>query len=102
MFASSGLGDAVVNPPRRALFEEMFGDQPASAWSDLQDRYHAHCWPDNTEHSVCMYRLAAKTVSLTTVETDQHFVSMRYHGASPDEPYDDIERSLKRARMQVS
>jgi hypothetical protein len=65
LFTSSSLGDAMVQEPRRALFEEMFaraGDPVA-----IQDAFHAHLRPDRREVSVLMRRPGARTVSRTVI-----------------------------------
>jgi hypothetical protein len=81
-FTSSGLGDAIVGPPRRALFEEMFvGDLVAQ-----QDAYHRHSWPDRRQLSVCMRRADARTVSFTVAEHTDDGVRMMYHADAPDVP----------------
>lgn len=66
MFTSSGLGDEVVEPPRRQLFEEML--QSCGEGATIQDAYHRHQWPDRTSISVCMSRPESRTVSYSVVE----------------------------------
>lgn len=83
MFASSGLGDAVVDPPRRELFAQFVARGPQADW---QDQFHRHSWPDRPQLSVCMRRDEACTVSCTTVEIGDEAVRMIYHPAAPDEP----------------
>ncbi len=93
MFTSSGLGDALVDAPRRALFEEYF-----VAGRDLrsqQDAYHRHAWPDRCHLSVCMSRPEARTVSLTIVELDAQEVRMMYYPEAPDQPIEPITASLE-------
>ncbi|MEO1236354.1 MAG: NRDE family protein [Planctomycetota bacterium] len=63
MLTSSGLGDHLVEPPRRELF-----DQAPPATPDAQDAFHRHRWPDRTPVSVKMHRPDARTVSRTVVE----------------------------------
>jgi len=96
MFTSSGLGDARVEGPRRELFHDWFGDDPAQ-WPAQQDAFHRHRWPDRPELSVCMSREDARSVSLTVVEVTAAGVSLTYHGAPPDEPGPDVTRRLARA-----
>jgi hypothetical protein len=67
MFASSGLGDDLVDGPRRRLFESMFDVEP-DLWPHVQDAFHDHRWPGRGEVSVWMARAGARTVSRTTVE----------------------------------
>lgn len=64
-FASSGLGDRLVEP-RLALFETMVVARGATA--EAQDAFHAHAWPDRLPISVMMSRADARTVSVTRVE----------------------------------
>lgn len=64
--ASSGLGDAVVEPPRQALFRDLVvtsRDRLAA-----QRAYHEHRWPECPHLSVDMDRGEARTVSVTSVE----------------------------------
>jgi hypothetical protein len=81
MFTSSSLGDHVVEPPRRALFE---ADPPRSAAE--QDALHGNRWPDRPHLSVCMTRADAATVSYTVVEIDRRRVALKYLGHAPPSP----------------
>lgn len=75
-FTSSGLGDNLVEGPRRALFVERLFSQ---AWtSSAQNAFHAHKWSDRSHLSVCMSREDARTVSVTTVELTSTRVTMHY------------------------
>jgi len=67
LFVSSGLGDEIVESPRRALFEEWFAGDPNDALA-TQDAFHSHVWPDRPHLSVCMSRPEARTVSYTVIE----------------------------------
>jgi hypothetical protein len=80
MLTSSGLGDELVAPPRRELFDRMiaFGDQTPAA----QDAFHRHAWPDRRYLSVLMRRTDARTVSYTVVELSAHARSMHYHAVA--------------------
>lgn len=73
MLTSSGLGDRVVEGPRRALFE---ADAPCTATA--QDRFHRHRWADRPQVSVAMHRADARTVSRTVVEVLPEAVTMTY------------------------
>lgn len=95
LFTSSGLGDHVVEPPRRELFESRFGEDP-SAWPAEQDAFHRHRWPDRPELSVCMSRADARSVSLTAVEVESAAVRMAYHAGPPCEAAEDSELELPR------
>lgn len=82
LFTSSGLGDAVVEPPRRELFERLF-----LRGADLlvrQDAFHRHSWPDRRDVSVCMERAEARTVSHAVVEIQPDRVRLSYSPDAPD------------------
>ena len=66
MFTSSSLGDAIVETPRRRLFEELVlaGDD----WLRGQFRFHRHRWDEQPEISIQMARQDAATVSRTTID----------------------------------
>ncbi len=66
MFASSGLGDEVVDGPRRNMFDELLASGRFTP--DAQDAFHRHAWDDRKEVSVRMSRADAHTVSRTTIE----------------------------------
>ena len=84
VFASSGLGDELVEAPRTRLFEEW---APGGDWSpEKQDAFHRHAWPERRHVSVCMWRPEALTVSYTTIEWSEAGVRMSYHPAPPDMP----------------
>lgn len=84
LFTSSGLGDELVDPPRRELFLEMF--DPSRNVPEVQDEYHRHVWPDQPHLSVCMSRPEACTVSYTVVECIPGAVRLRYFGEPPSTP----------------
>ncbi|MFN0137616.1 MAG: NRDE family protein, partial [Phycisphaerae bacterium] len=44
-YTSSGLGDSLVDAPRRELFERSFSP-PLSSPTATQDAFHRHSWPD--------------------------------------------------------
>lgn len=80
MFTSSGLGDAMVEGPRRRLFEEM---TLGKSWdASKQDGYHRHRWRERPELSVWMDRADAVTVSWTTIEVDSCRIRMCYSPAT--------------------
>lgn len=86
-FTSSGLGDHLVEGPRRSVFREWFGDimgADGQKLSERQDALHRHRWPDRPELSICMSRADARTVSYTVVEAGQQTVAMTYHPDRPD------------------
>lgn len=78
---SSGLGDHVVETPRRELFRELMS--PASVLderdlSQAQDAFHRHRWTDRRHISVEMSRSDARTVSRTVVEVYSDSVRLTY------------------------
>jgi hypothetical protein len=80
-FTSSGLGDDVVQRPRREVFEQFL--IAGRATPQQQDALHRHSWPDQLRLSICMNRPEARTVSITVVEIRSYEVIMEY------EPLDD-------------
>lgn len=82
LFTSSGLGDELVEPPRRELFDATLKRYPTAAHQDV---FHRHSWLDRPHLSVCMSRADARTVSYTTVEVRPTCATMRYWPVSPDE-----------------
>jgi hypothetical protein len=82
LFTSSGLGDDVVEPPRRALFDATLGRDTTA---ESQDTFHRHRWPDRPHLGVCMSRQDARTVSYTTVKVRPTCATMHYWPTSPDE-----------------
>jgi hypothetical protein len=95
LFTSSGLGDALVESPRRALFDEFFA--AGQYLRERQDAYHRHFWPERRHLSVCMSRPEARTVSLTIVEIDDTSVRMTYYPDAPDQPMTPVVAVLKLA-----
>lgn len=93
MFTSSGLGDHLVEPPRRALFERWFGDD-ATEHAEQQRALHQHRWPGRAHLSICMHRDDARTVSYTTVDVIRDGITMTYHPDRPDQPADDCTLTL--------
>jgi len=78
MLTSSGLGDDVVEAPRRRLFERLVSRRHPRLWSTAQDRFHAHQWPSRADISVQMERLDARTVSRTTIIATSRLTSLDY------------------------
>lgn len=93
LFTSSGLGDQLVQKPRKQLFDEMlsYGSDPAAT----QDAFHRHQWPDHPELSVCMSRLEAATVSHVVLELSEGDASVTYYPAPPIDAVEPIRMSLK-------
>ncbi|MEL7087152.1 MAG: hypothetical protein AAGL98_01720, partial [Planctomycetota bacterium] len=73
MLTSSGLGDHLVETPRRELFHAGPFRTPAD-----QDAFHGHRGADRPELSVFMHRDDARTVSRTAVEVAADAVVMAY------------------------
>jgi hypothetical protein len=94
LFTSSGLGDRLVEGPRRRLFDEWFNNP--DDWPRRQDAFHRHHWPDRPELSVCMRRPDARTVSHTVVTIGPNRVTLAYHPDAPDQPGQVISLSLDR------
>jgi hypothetical protein len=80
MATSSSLGDELVGPPRRDLFDRtiVFGE----CSRESQDAFHQHTWPDRPYLSVRMSRVDARTVSTTTIELAADRVTMQYDGGA--------------------
>ena len=97
MFASSGLGDARVEGPRRELFEQTVVGDGDGDLRARQGRFHAHRWMERPEVSVWMSRSNAWTVSRTVIEIDERLIVMRY-AAEPDW----IDRPARLARASAS
>lgn len=82
MKTSSGLGDDVVEPPRRKQFEFMFGDADANL-EEAQEAFHSFRFPDQDEISVDMKRLDACTVSSTVIDVTEHRIQMIHRKSAP-------------------
>lgn len=84
MITSSGLGDHLVEGPRRARFKELFG-VPAAAIDPeaTQDALHASHDPAEGSVSVSVDRPDARTVSHTLVSVAGDVVAMSYLDGSP-------------------
>ena len=82
LFTSSSLGDALVEPPRRDLFERLVvrGSGPIL---DAQARFHQHQWRARPEISVHMERADALTVSRTQVDVTTRGRRLVYEPVTP-------------------
>lgn len=67
MFTSSSLGDALVERPRRRLFDRLMAG-PRQSWVDAQRAFHVHRWSRRPELSVLMTRSDAMTVSHCAIQ----------------------------------
>ena len=94
-WTSSGLGDDLVETPRRTLFDEVFASNEATP---AQQAFHRHRWPDRGELSVLMARPDARTVSLTTVDVDRDAVAMSYESVVNDQ----VTESPIEARLSLA
>lgn len=92
MFTSSGLGDELVEKPRRQLFQDSF--QPGNDWVARQDCFHRHSWPNQEHISVCMRRNDARTVSYTVIEVRSESAHMTYTPQAPDQFGSSVSLSL--------
>jgi hypothetical protein len=77
MLTSSSLGDALVEEPRRRLFERLFAGEERS-WVQAQSLFHRHQWRSRRGISVRMERADAKTVSHTFVRVTGSAIELRY------------------------
>jgi uncharacterized protein with NRDE domain len=77
MVTSSSLGDAVVEGPRRRLFERLVLKNEGT-WLAAQTRFHAHQWRSRAEISVKMERHTARTVSRTCISVTSHTSELCY------------------------
>jgi hypothetical protein len=78
MLTSSSLGDAVVEGPRRRLFQELVMDDGGAGWISAQSHFHHHQWPESTHISVSMERSDALTVSRTVIDVSARGIELRY------------------------
>lgn len=76
LFATSGLGDAWVDPPRRGLFHRMRTELGLTA--AMQDAFHDSGDPEHPECGVMMLRPGARTVSRTVLELTDTNARMTY------------------------
>lgn len=76
LFTSSGLGDHLVDPLRRELFQSLLSAKTVS--ETQQNAFHRHHWADHPELSVLMNRPDAATVSITEVVLTPRLATMTY------------------------
>jgi len=79
---SSGLGDHLVEGPRREHFERTFAGPPSDP-AMAQDAYHRTHWPDRGHLSVSMARPDAVTHSHTVIRVDEDGVELVYRDGAP-------------------
>jgi len=85
LFTSSSLGDELVEPPRRALFDAMVAR--AENPLDGQSRFQRHHWPSARHISVLMQRPDAATVSRTTIDLSASGMRVRYEPLPAPDPW---------------
>jgi hypothetical protein len=66
LLTSSGLGDLVVERPRRALFDALLSGEADPLVA--QRCFHEHHWQDRPHLSVAMLRPDARTVCRTVID----------------------------------
>jgi uncharacterized protein with NRDE domain len=96
MFTSSGLGDELVDAPRRELFESL-----SLHSAEAQDRFHKHCWVAVPHLSVCMSREDARTVSYSVIELWPDSARFSYHADAPNLPAKNYELSFDQLAVAV-
>jgi hypothetical protein len=82
LFTSSSLGDALVDRPRRMLFERMVV-RATGGLLDAQARFHQHQWRARPQISVRMERADAVTVSRTLVDVTARTRKLVYESLTP-------------------
>ncbi|MDG2054321.1 MAG: NRDE family protein [Phycisphaerales bacterium] len=98
MRSSSGLGDDVVEGPRRSLFESMFVDSDLSPIS-IQDQFHASRILNHDEQSVDMWREDARTVSTAVITVTAVEIRMVYTPGAPREKAPGVPYALMRSQL---
>lgn len=76
MHTSSGLGDDLVQLPRRELFEAYFSTGRDAF--EQQRAFHGHAWPDAGHLSVAMSRADARTTSRTVIDLHDSCVRLEW------------------------
>jgi hypothetical protein len=76
MFTSSSLGDALVEAPRRALFDQLVTGAADRLCG--QFRFHRHQWTERPDISVQMERDDAATLSRTTIDATSRAIDLWY------------------------
>jgi hypothetical protein len=99
LFTSSGLGDNLVEGPRRRLFRQFFA--PGADWVARQDEFHRHSWPERPHLSVCMRRADAATVSFTAIDIGDRAARMTYVPGPPDRPGEPVTAHVPCVEVRV-
>jgi hypothetical protein len=92
LFTSSGLGDELVEGPRRELFNDLFSRR--ECWFAQQDALHRHRWPDRPHLSICMSRPDAHTVSYSVIALSPRAANLTYYPEAPSQAARPITLSL--------
>jgi hypothetical protein len=90
---TSDLGDAIVEDPRKGLFDALLRKHPSGP---KQDRFHAHQWPSQPHISVCMERTEMRTISWDVLTVNHEEASFFHHEGPPNRDGSSLERVLKR------
>jgi hypothetical protein len=99
LLTSSGLGDELVEHPRRELFDQTIRVQPHCAI--VQNRFHQHHWHGRGHLSVRMSRADARTVCFTTISLSPDRGTM-FHEPYPFDPAYASTVSLELALAEAS
>lgn len=101
LLTSSGLGDHLVEHPRRDLFDRMLSNTPDPLAA--QDRFHEHRWSDKPHLSVLMSRPDARTVCRCVVDLSPDSIVLTHSNLSDrlvaDSPITRLELSLRGAEV---
>jgi hypothetical protein len=80
LLTSSGLGDHLVEHPRRDLFDRILSGTPDPLAA--QDRFHKHHWSDKRHLSVLMSRPDARTVCRCEVDLFPDSIALSHSNLS--------------------
>jgi Transport and Golgi organisation 2 len=101
LFASSPMGDHLVEAARWELFSEMFNCDPAD-WPSRQQQFHNHRWPDRPEQSVDAFSEDARTCNWTVIGAETHTVSMWHHANAPHQPGREARLQMTRSAIPAT
>jgi hypothetical protein len=101
LLTSSGLGDHLVEHPRRVLFDRMLSSTPNPLVA--QDRFHQHRWHDMPHLSVRMSRPDARTVCRCAVDLFPNSVALSHSNLNDrlvaGSPTTRLELLLRRSKV---
>lgn len=95
LLTSSGLGDHLVEHPRRVLFDRMLSGTPDPIAA--QDRFHRHRWSDKPHLSVLMSRPDARTVCRCEVDLFPDSIVLSHSNLS-----DELLADTSTTRLELS